>query len=137
MGASSRFIDPINFADGTQRRGGWRVNHMMPAEDPMKPIVFAALALMLAGSPALAQTGGPYRGNPAELGNMPQWGPLVSPGGAATSGANSRDQAASPIPATREEWQGKPADTQPPIQDVRPVPGKPLPPAQNINKSIR
>ncbi|MBI3197276.1 MAG: hypothetical protein HYZ40_07160 [Rhodospirillales bacterium] len=101
----------------------------------MKPIVFAALALMslgfVAGSIAQAQSGGPYRGNQIELGNMPQWGPLVSPGGAGTSGANSRDQAASPIPATRDEWRTKPGDTQPPIQDVHPVPGKPLPPAKS------
>lgn len=107
----------------------------------MKSIVFAALALVslgtVAGSPALAQSGGPYRGNQIELGNMPQWGPQVSPGGAATSGANTRDQAASPIPATREEWRSRPGDTQPPIQDVHPVPGKRPPPAQNINRSTR
>jgi|GEM_PF-4841276 len=103
----------------------------------MKPIVFAALALIPLGSIAQAQSGGPYRGNQIELGNMPQWGPLVSPGGAATSGANSRDQAASPIPATREEWRGKPDDTQLPIPEVRPVPGKPLPPPRNTNRGIR
>lgn len=107
----------------------------------MKPIVFAALALVSSGmsvaSIAQAQSGGPYRGNPVELGNMPQWGPLVSPGGGATPGANSRDQAASPIPATRDEWRSKPDETQLPIPDVRPVPGKPPPPAKNTNESTR
>jgi hypothetical protein len=99
----------------------------------MKSIVFAAVALVspgsVAGSVAQAQSGGPYRGNPVELGNRPQWGPLVAPGGAAL-GPNSRDQAASPVPATRDEWRTKPGETQLPIPEVRPVPGKPLPPAK-------
>lgn len=100
----------------------------------MKSIVIAAVAFMslgsVAGSVAQAQSGGSYRGNPVELGNMPQWGPLVAPGGGAF-GPNSRDQAASPIPATRDEWRTKPGETQLPIPDVRPVPGKPLPPAKS------
>ncbi|MDP2375806.1 hypothetical protein [Reyranella sp.] len=129
-------IDSINFAGGLQRRGGWRVDQVMLAEDPMKSIVFAALALVsfgtVAESPALAQSGGPYRGNQIELGTMPEAGSQVVPGGGGGQSANFRNQAQSPIPATREEWRSKPGDTQPPIRDVHPVPGKPLPP-----KSVR
>lgn len=107
----------------------------------MKPIVFAALALVslgsIVGSLAHAQSGGPYRGNQIELGNMPEAGSQVVPGGGGGQSANFRNQAQSPIPATREEWRSKPGATDLPIPEVRPVPGKPLPPAQNINRSTR
>jgi hypothetical protein len=103
----------------------------MPEEDPMKSIVLAAFVLMSVGSIAQAQSGGPNRGNPVELGNMPEAGSQAIPGGGGGQSANFRNQAASPIPATREELRTKPSELDLPIPDVRPVPGKPLPPAKS------
>ena len=84
---------------GTQRWGGRRVNRVMPEEDPMKSIVLAALVLMSVGSIAQAQSGGPYRGNPVELSQMPEAGSQVVPGGGGGQ---------APITATRRQAPSRP-----------------------------
>jgi hypothetical protein len=114
-----------------QRRGGRRVDRVKRVEDAMKPIVFAALALVSLVPVAQAQSGGgPYRGNPVELSQMPEAGSQAVPGGGGGQSNTFRNQAQSPIPDSRDEWRMKPGEADLPIPEVRPVPGTPLPPAR-------
>ena len=106
----------------------------------MKPILLIALVLVSSGAAAqvrgqiLAQTGGPYDGNRNDLARMPESGPLVVPGGGATTGPNYRNLSVSPLPGSREEMDEimrRPSEAQLPIPEIRPVPGPALPPVRN------
>ena len=93
----------------------------------MKPIFFATLvlAVVLVASEAIAQ---PTLSNPAEQIRTPESGPPVLPHGDATTGPNSRNQSIDPLPGSREDWDLKTKEALlPPVQDVRPIPGSPLP----------
>jgi hypothetical protein len=96
----------------------------------MKPIIFAALLVATSVVPSgivQAQHKGP--GNPNDLFNVPESGPPVVPGGSTTTGPNFRGLAITPLPGSREELDMmRPNEAQLPPPEVRPVPGKPLPP---------
>lgn len=102
----------------------------------MKPVLLIALVLASSGAAVqvLGQTGGPYDGNRNDLARMPESGPLVVPGGRATTGPNFRNLSVSPLPGSREEMDEimrRPSEAQLPIPEVRPVPGPSLPPIRN------
>jgi hypothetical protein len=87
-------------------------------------VVLAASALLTEA--AVAQAERPWRGNPNELGQLPESGPPIVGGSGATAGPNSKNQATSPMPGRTDEeaWRRNPLmKLDPP--EVRPVPGTP------------
>lgn len=67
-------------------------------------------------------------GNPVDVGKIPESGPLVVGGGGMTAGPNSKNQAVSPMPGSREEeLSERPSNTLIVNPDVVPIPGAPLP----------
>ena len=97
----------------------------------MKPLLLIALVLVSSGS--AAQTGGPTIDNPHDFIRMPESGPRVVPGGGATTGPNFRNLSVSPLPGSREEMDeimNRPNQAQLPVEEIRPVPGSPLPPTR-------
>jgi len=101
-----------------------------PAEDSMKSFIFAALLVATSVVPAsTAQSQHKGTGNPNDLINLPESGPPQVPGGSTTTGPNFRGLAITPLPGSREELDlVRPNEAQLPPPEVRPVPGKPLPP---------
>lgn len=97
----------------------------------MKLTIFAALlvvaSLVPSGTVIQAQHKG--TGNPNDIINLPESGPPVVPGGSTTTGPNFRGLAITPLPGSREELDlERPNEAQLPPPEIRPVPGKPLPP---------
>ena len=91
----------------------------------MKPIILSALALASSGVIAQAQH---TLSNPAEMIRTPKSGPPALPHGDATTGPNARNQSIDPLPGSREDWDLKTKEALlPPVPDVRPIPGSPLP----------
>ena len=86
----------------------------------MKPMLLIALVLVSSGS--AAQTGGSYDGNRNDLARMPESGPLVVPGGGATTGPNYRNLSVSP-PAGQPRGDGR--DHAPAQRGATPDPGDP------------
>lgn len=96
----------------------------------MKPTLFAALVLAASVVPwGVVQAQHKSTGNPNDLINLPESGPVVVPGGSATTGPNFRGLAITPLPGSREEMDMvRPNEAQLPPPEIRAVPGKPLPP---------
>ncbi len=97
----------------------------------MKPIIFAALLMTASLMPSAMVVQAQHRstGNPNDLINLPESGPPVVPGSSTTTGPNFRGLAVSPLPGSREELgMARPSEAQLPPAEIRPVPGKPLPP---------
>jgi hypothetical protein len=93
----------------------------------MKPIILAALAaaIVTTSSGSIAQ---PKLANPAEMLRTPESGPPALPHGDATTGPNSRNTSIDPLPGSRDDWDLKTKEALlPPVPDVRPIPGSPLP----------
>jgi hypothetical protein len=89
------------------------------------------IALVLVSSGSAAQTGGISIDSPHDFIRMPESGPMVVPGGGASTGPNFRNLSVSPLPGSREEMDEimrRPNEAQLPAQEIRPVPGSPLPP---------
>ncbi len=101
-----------------------------PAEDPMKSFVFAALLVAASVMPSdLVQAQHRGTGNPNDLMHIPESGPPQVPSGSTTTGPNFRGLAITPLPGSREELEMvRPSEAKLPPPEVRPVPGKPLPP---------